>query len=85
MFLFNILYSWTRIRLRRQRGCGERAGDEGHKYLGDLWSRRSRDRSVLFNFVFEARVTISYYCGAAHAQIALQSLLTHLHLLCTYL
>jgi hypothetical protein len=50
-------------------GYGERAGVEGHKYLGDLWARRSRDRSALFNFVFEARVTMSFYCGA-RAQIA---------------
>lgn len=39
-------------------------GGGGHKYLGDLWARRSGDRSALFNFVFEARVTMSFYCGA---------------------
>lgn len=69
MFLFNILYPWTRIRLGRVRVSGRCAGGEGHKYLGDLWARRSRDRSALFNFVFEARVTMSFYC-AARAQIA---------------
>lgn len=56
----------------------------GHKYLGDLWARQSGDRSALFNFVFEARVTMSFYCGAG-ADSAIRAAAHYLSVFCNIL